>query len=73
MEEKIYYIRTYARSRLQKGERLWCSKIMSKRNMLYLFRRVFIVPPEQRIKQWLEKADALAQGWVPSKSLFLYY
>jgi len=29
------------------------------------------VPPEQRIKKWLEKADALAQGWLPSKSLFL--
>ena len=29
------------------------------------------VPPEQRIKRWLEKADALAQDWIPSKSLFL--
>lgn len=29
------------------------------------------VPPEQRIKKWLEKADALAKDWIPSKSLFL--
>jgi hypothetical protein len=30
-----------------------------------------LVPPKQRIKRWLEKADALAQGWIPSKSLFV--
>lgn len=29
------------------------------------------VPPEKRIKRWLEKADAVARDWVPSKSLFL--
>lgn len=29
------------------------------------------VPPEKRIKRWLEKADALAKDWIPSKSLFL--
>jgi len=29
------------------------------------------VPVEQRIKKWLEKADALAHDWTPSKSLFL--
>lgn len=29
------------------------------------------VPPEKRIKKWLEKADALARDWTPSKSLFL--
>jgi hypothetical protein len=29
------------------------------------------IPPQKRIKRWLEKADALAQGWVPSKSLFV--
>lgn len=29
------------------------------------------VPPEKRISKWLEKADALAQDWIPSKSLFL--
>lgn len=29
------------------------------------------VPPEKRIKRWLEKADALAKDWTPSKSLFL--
>ena len=29
------------------------------------------VLPEQRIKKWLEKADSLAQDWVPSKSLFI--
>lgn len=29
------------------------------------------VPPEQRIKRWLEKADELATGWVPSSCLFL--
>jgi hypothetical protein len=29
------------------------------------------VPPEKRIMRWLEKADVLAQGWVPSKSLFI--
>lgn len=28
------------------------------------------VPPEKRIKRWLEKADKLAKGWTPSKSLF---
>jgi hypothetical protein len=31
------------------------------------------VPPEQRIKKWLAKADMLARGWQPSKSLFLNY
>lgn len=29
------------------------------------------VPPEQRIKRWLEKADAFARAWKPSKSLFI--
>jgi len=29
------------------------------------------VPPGQRIKKWLEKADSLASDWTPSKSLFL--
>jgi hypothetical protein len=29
------------------------------------------VLPEQRIKKWLDKADALAQDWIPSKNLFL--
>lgn len=29
------------------------------------------VPPKDRIKRWLQKADALARDWVPSKSLFL--
>lgn len=29
------------------------------------------VPPEERIKRWLEKADVLAKDWIPSKSLFL--
>ena len=29
------------------------------------------IPPEKRIKRWLEKADELATEWVPSKSLFL--
>ena len=29
------------------------------------------VQPEQRIKRWLEKADKLANGWIPSKTLFL--
>ncbi|MBQ7779840.1 MAG: restriction endonuclease [Clostridia bacterium] len=28
------------------------------------------VPPEKRIKRWLEKADELAVDWVPSKTLF---
>lgn len=27
--------------------------------------------PENRINRWLEKADGLASGWVPSKSLFI--
>ncbi|MDR2660095.1 MAG: hypothetical protein LBC27_08965 [Spirochaetaceae bacterium] len=31
------------------------------------------VPPKQRIKKWLEKADLLAHDWMPSKSLFLHY
>jgi hypothetical protein len=31
------------------------------------------VPPEQRIKKWLARADLLARDWVPSKSLFLHY
>lgn len=30
------------------------------------------VRPEQRIQRWLEKADAIAKDWVPSKSLFLH-
>ncbi len=29
------------------------------------------VPPQKRIERWLQKADALAKNWVPSKSLFL--
>ncbi len=29
------------------------------------------VQPEKRIARWLEKADALATNWIPSKSLFL--
>lgn len=29
------------------------------------------VAPENRIKRWLEKADELAQDWIPSKCLFL--
>lgn len=29
------------------------------------------VPPDKRISRWLEKADEVAQGWTPSKSLFL--
>ena len=29
------------------------------------------VPPEKRIKRWLEKADELATDWIPSKSLFI--
>lgn len=30
------------------------------------------VAPKDRIRRWLEKADALAQNWTPSKSLFLH-
>lgn len=30
------------------------------------------VPPEQRIRRWLDKADELATEWVPSRSLFLH-
>jgi len=173
MEDKMRYIRTYARSRLQKGERLWwlednidteyaipiqarlytnlpmeekirlraeavllCPSIVGPRNtknkyddaVLYLLTyhgvichqardlfsagsvanpdnddeggiyierslkliekeiiqasltmddALFVeywgesVPPDQRIEKWLEKADSLAQGWIPSKSLFL--
>jgi hypothetical protein len=29
------------------------------------------VPPGRRIKEWLKRADELASGWVPSRSLFL--
>lgn len=29
------------------------------------------VPPKERIQRWLQKADALAKDWKPSKSLFL--
>lgn len=29
------------------------------------------IPPEQRIRRWLEKADALATDWKPSTCLFL--
>lgn len=28
------------------------------------------VPPEQRIKRWLQKADEYARDWKPSSSLF---
>ena len=28
------------------------------------------VQPNERIRKWLEKADAIASGWVPSKVLF---
>ncbi len=31
------------------------------------------VPPEERIRHWLQKADELARDWVPSQSLFLEY
>lgn len=29
------------------------------------------VPPHERIKQWLDRADELAIGWKPSEHLFL--
>jgi hypothetical protein len=29
------------------------------------------VPPEERIKKWLDKADSLASDWKPSASLFI--
>ena len=29
------------------------------------------VPPNQRIRRWVEKADSLARDWIPSRSLFL--
>ena len=29
------------------------------------------VPPDKRIKRWLEKADNLVSGWKPSASLFV--
>lgn len=29
------------------------------------------VKPEQRIRRWLEKADAIAKDWTPSEKLFL--
>ena len=29
------------------------------------------VPPEKRIKRWLEKADEVASDWKPSESLFI--
>ena len=32
-----------------------------------------VVPREERIAEWLKKADSLARDWVPSKSLFLQY
>jgi hypothetical protein len=28
------------------------------------------IPPAQRIKRWLEKADEMAKGWKPSETLF---
>ncbi|GGZ01231.1 restriction endonuclease [Shewanella fodinae] len=28
------------------------------------------VAPEQRIREWLKRADEIAKGWVPSKTLF---
>ena len=31
------------------------------------------VPPDARIARWLQKADALASDWKPSKSLFIEY
>ncbi|MDR0869114.1 MAG: restriction endonuclease [Planctomycetota bacterium] len=31
------------------------------------------VPPQKRIARWLEKADAIAKDWTPSKSLFVNY
>jgi hypothetical protein len=31
------------------------------------------IPPNQRITEWLERADALACGWKPSDELFLEY
>jgi len=29
------------------------------------------VAPENRIKEWLKRADAFAKSWKPSESLFL--
>ncbi|NOT84965.1 MAG: restriction endonuclease [Methylococcaceae bacterium] len=29
------------------------------------------VPPEHRIRRWVQKADLLARDWIPSRSLFL--
>lgn len=29
------------------------------------------VPPAERIDKWLERADRLARGWIPSEALFL--
>jgi hypothetical protein len=29
------------------------------------------IEPEQRIRRWLKKADAMAEDWVPSEKLFL--
>lgn len=31
------------------------------------------VPKNQRIREWLRRADAIAKGWTPSSSLFLDY
>lgn len=28
------------------------------------------IPPENRIGEWLKKADRVAKGWTPSKVLF---
>lgn len=30
-----------------------------------------LVKPDQRIRRWLEKADAIAKDWKPSAKLFL--
>lgn len=29
------------------------------------------VPPENRIKEWLRRADKFAKGWIPSEKLFI--
>lgn len=52
-------------------ERDMCEAAMSMDDALFIEYWGESVLPNERIKRWLEKADELAHGWIPSQSLFL--
>ncbi|MDR1095456.1 MAG: hypothetical protein LBL31_03630 [Spirochaetaceae bacterium] len=63
----------YIERALKRIEKEMIDAAMTMNDALFLEYWGESVPPEQRVKKWLEKADALAHDWTPSKSLFLNY